>query len=141
MEIIFEIVIQLVVEIIGEALIEVGWRGAHGATRDALGLRSPSTAQRVLGLVLTVMIAAGVGFWRGSVVGDLGWGWWFAVTVTVVATAGALVRVLVPAGPRPPRFAALNWWPASRLAWFAVANGVFVVTYALGQVDTTPVLR
>ena len=140
MEILFELVFQLVIEVIGEALVEAGWRGAHGATRDALGLKTPSTAQRVIGLILTVLVAAGVGFWRGSVVGGLGWGWWFAVVVAVLAGIAAIVRVWWPAGLRPDRWASLTWWPASRCLWFAMANGAFVVSYAIAQIDPAPAL-
>ncbi len=139
MEILFEILFEIVFEAVGEALIDASWRGADGATRDALGLAPPSTARRVAGLVLTMIVAAGFGLWRGLVVGELGWGWWFALAVTVVATCGALLRLRHPAGPRPARRAALRWWPAPRLAWFAAANAAFVVAYAIGQAaDAAP---
>jgi hypothetical protein len=120
--------------------VELGWRGAHGATRDALGHHQPNTAQRVIGLVLTGAAAVALGAWRGLAVGGLGWGWWVALLVTVVAAAGALYRVTRSAGPRPRRWAALRWWPLERCAWFAVANGMFLAAYAVTGLGRSPEL-
>ena len=144
-EVIFEILFQIVFELIGELLIESGWRAADGATRDALGMQQSSAARRWLGLGLTTLVVAGIGAWRGTVVAGLGWGWWFALAVTVVAAGAAAWRMFRPAGPRPARLAAVTWWPVGRCAWFAVANGLFVVAYAVAASSVaaveTPVLR
>ena len=133
MEILLEIVVEILFEVVGEALVEIAWRGADGATRDAIGVPVASGRQRAIGLVVTTVVAAGIGYWRGVTVGELGWGWWFAVAVVVVTSTAAVMRRRRPAGPRPIRWAALTWWPAARLAWFAVANGAFAAAYAAGQ--------
>ncbi|CAN5499505.1 hypothetical protein BH10ACT3_BH10ACT3_13910 [soil metagenome] len=143
-EVIFEIIFEIVFELVGEALVEAGWRTADVASRDALGRQQAGAVQRWLGLSLTMAVVAGVGVWRGATVGGLGWGWWFALAVAIAATTATVGRAFRPAGPRPGRLAALTWWPIGRCIWFAVANGTFVVAYALAAAaadNGVPVLR
>ena len=130
-ELILELVIEFVLQAVFEVLLEVGWRGLGGAGRTAIGVGAATAFRLVAGFVLTALIAASVGWWRGESVGSLGWGWWSALAVAVVAGIFSIVRVVRPAGPRPSTRASLTWWPASRCAWFALTNGMFAAFYAL----------
>ena len=132
MEIIVEVVLALLVDFVGELLIDLGWRGTRELVDD---VRTSRTGRRVDVLGVIAVVVAGVGFWRGDVVGGFGWGFWVSIVVLAVTACAALVRLRVPAGPRPERHAALTWWPASRLAWLAVANSIYVCAYAIGQLE------
>lgn len=133
MEIIFEIIFELLFELVFELLIDTGWRGV----KEAFGEQQPSWIRRVIGVVFVTLIAGAVGSWRGTEVGGLGWGWWVTLVIAVLATIATLVRWVRPAGPRPASGAALRWWPAARCAWFAIANAVFVIAYAVAAAAVT----
>lgn len=137
MEVVVQLLAEIVFQVLGELLVQAGWRAASGAGRDALGMTSASWAQRALGMALTVLTATGFGLWRGSVVGSLGWGWWLTSAVAVVAVVAAVWRTWRPAGPRPGSWALVRWWPVGRCWWFAVANGAFVCAYALTALQPT----
>lgn len=127
LEFLFEIVLEVVFEVGIQALVEVGWR----STRDVLGAEEPSWLRRVVSFVLAGAIAVALGWWRGTTVGGLGFGWWSTLAVAVAATIAAAIRLARPPGPRPAAWAILRWWPAARCAFFAVTNACFVVSYAV----------
>ena len=129
MEVIIELLLEIVLEGLLQLVFEAGWRGADGAARDAVGAARHSHARQALGLALTTAAAVVIGMWRGDAVDGIGWGWWVAVAIGIVAVGGAVFRTFHPAGPRPVRNATLTWWPRRRCAWFAVANAAFIAGY------------
>jgi hypothetical protein len=134
-EVIFELVFELIFEFVGqavfEALFEVLGGSAKATHADLLGRGEPSWVWRIISYALLVGVATAFGLWRGSVAdGAPTFGFWIAVGATLACVVALFS--LPTRSPEPPSNAwdrVLRWWPRRRLAWFAVGNATFAVTY------------
>jgi hypothetical protein len=135
MEFLFEILFELIGEVVIQGLVQAGWVGSCEAGSDAFGFSNEPLARHWAGLTLTMLVTAGFGVWRGFAVGSLGWDWWTAAAIAVVAAGATAFRLSNPAGVKPERWSTLTWWPKGRCAWFALANTSCAVAYAVAALS------
>jgi hypothetical protein len=132
-EFILEVVVQLVLEIFGEFLFDVGFRGAARLLRSR---------------VVRYSIAAGVGLafglWWGNRLSDaarLPRLFWVSVALAVVAAIGVLVRRgrPDPVGAERLSSVVMPWrWPEYRFAGFVVLNVALAVGIFIGYEPAGP---
>lgn len=139
MDFIFEFLLQVIVEVIGEALLELGCRGASRVLRSSIGRYAVS-----------VLVGFGSGAWWGSYLADAGSGhrprlFWVSIGVGLASSLAAVARARRPrlTGMRAFRAqlepAVAPWqWPAYRLWGFAVLNFAIAAGIAVGYSPPSP---
>jgi hypothetical protein len=141
MEILFELLFEVVLQFVGEVLLEAGFRVVGRVL-----------ANRVVRTVLAITVGFGGGYWWGARLSELGRteppsSLWVSIGLAVVFGTVALVKVLrgtprrVPAESRMERFeeAFTPWrWSAARLGGFALLNMALAAGIAAGFVPRPP---
>ena len=135
MEILFELLFEVVLQFVGEVLLEAGFRVVGRVL-----------ANRVVRTVLAITVGFGGGYWWGARLSELGRteppsSLWVSIGLAGVFGTVALVKVLrgtprrVPAESRMERFelAFTPWrWSAARLGRFALLNMALAAGIAVG---------
>jgi hypothetical protein len=114
---VFELVVQVVLELFGELLLEVGAHGAAGTVRNRVARRAAAATLGALGGVLWGLHLSGGASWPRLL--------WVALAL---AAAALVLRTGRPPSPtegeaRRRDLLSLPWhWPAARLSDFVVLN-------------------
>jgi hypothetical protein len=133
MDFIFEFLFQIVLEIVGQALLEFGFRGASRVLRSRIGRYT-----------LSVVAGFGFGAWWGTYLSDAGGGhrprlFWVSVALAVLSSVAAVARAARTSSTEvypcqsDARSSLLPWeWPMERLVGFAALNIAIAVGIAVG---------
>lgn len=130
LEFVIQLLVQLVVEVIGDFLLETAFHGVANVLRSRIGRYA-----------IAVLIGFGFGLvWGDHLSGHATWPklLWVSLALATAALMAAVTRAANPAGASPAEGSALRqalappWrWHADRLVGFVVLNLAIAVGIAL----------